>query len=60
MDVCVKNNYRYSKAQARDSHYGIKLKLFHVVDMYLKIIWILYNISFKIWIINTLDHLTIP
>ena len=38
MDVCVKNNYRYSKALARDSCYGIKLKLFHVVDMYLKIV----------------------
>ena len=32
----VKNNYRYSKAQSRDSCYGIKMKLFHVADMYLK------------------------
>ena len=39
MDVHVKNNYRYSKKpRPRDSCYGIKLKLFHVVDMYLKII----------------------
>ena len=38
MDVHVKNNYRYSKARSRDSHYGIKMKLLHVVDMYLKIL----------------------
>ena len=36
MDVHVKNNYRYSKPRPRDSYYGIKMKLLHVVDMYLK------------------------
>ena len=45
MDVCLKNNYIYSKAQPRDFSYGIKMKLFHAVDMYLKYIeFIQYDI----------------
>ena len=50
MDLHLKNNYRCSKAQARDSHYGIKMKLFHMVDMYLKIHWIytIYHLGYEI------------
>ena len=47
MDVCVKNNYRYSKAQALC--YGIKLKLFQLVDMYLNItcIYTIYHLGYE-------------
>ena len=49
MDVCVKNNYRYSMAQGRDYGYGIKLKLFQLVDMYLKVtcIYTIYHLGYE-------------
>ena len=61
MDVCVQYNYIYSKAQDWGTPtMALKWNYYpcgwHVFKNTLN----LYNISFSIWNLNILDHLSIP